>query len=95
MKDKITDPIEDNKNPLTPDEAARIADRLAGSKYESAALVMLLCFSLAYEHDASARDAMYGEIERCVAPLLEGFSVMLKTQLRGTLETLRGEGGAS
>lgn len=89
---EASDPIANNKNPLTSEEAARIADRVAGAESEDAALVLLLCFALAYEPDGWTRDAMYGAIEQRIAPLLADFTPMVKTELRGHLKALREEG---
>ena len=61
-KRAVSDPIDDNKNPLTEEQAAELADRLAGAECETAAQMLLLCFALANEPDAGKRDEMFAAI---------------------------------
>lgn len=78
---------------LTPEEAAHVATKLAGAEIESAALVLLLCSTLAFEPDDIARDDVYTLIEERVAPYLINVSKVVRGPLECQLKALREQAG--
>ena len=91
----LDDAIANDENPLTPEQAARAADILAGAESESASLLLLLCFALANEQKWEVREAMLAAISKEIAPLVINHELVLKAAMREQLGTLSEKGGAS
>jgi hypothetical protein len=82
-----------SRNPLTREEAGRLAEAVAqGLDYAGADLsrLMLLIHALAYEPDATARENMLVEAELRLAVYLPGVDEATDTAKRVELDALRG-----
>lgn len=84
-------------NPLTREDAGRIADRitwnLLGESDDDITRLLLLCHAFTYERDLNAREAMLCAVEEQIGNRLPGFAGLMATEMRRQLNAL-GKGGA-
>lgn len=84
------------RNPLTPDDAGRIAEWLAVELQDEAALaaLLLLVHAFTFEPDMTEREGMQNAVEKEVAPMLRAYDAALVAVKRRQLDALR-KGGAN
>ena len=90
------DPKLTSRNPLTRDDAGRLAEGIAHRlDYDArdVAALLLLIHSLAYEDDASARENMLIESTSRLAVYLDGVDAAAEAAMRAQLDALTKGGG--
>jgi hypothetical protein len=85
-----------SRNPLTPEQAATLADSLTRAldgEESDIANLLLLCHALTFEPDLTAREGMLMAIEREAGPLLTAVDDALRNVKRRQFEALIGGAG--
>lgn len=83
-----------DKNPLTPQEAADLAEVISKNEAKDCARLILLCHAFTYEKDIMEREEMLRDIEARLGPLLPCFDDMQRADMLVALKEIKKGGDA-